>query len=125
MFQIHMGVPEMEEFWNTFQKKVTSGTAGKDEIRIFKKLGKAFRQLANDPRHPGLNSHEISSLSKRVGFKIWESYLENNTPAAGRIFWAYGPNRGDITIMGLEPHPDDKAKSYDKITLSSMGKPVS
>ena len=66
MFQIHMGVPEMEEFWNTLQKKVTSGTAGKDEIRIFKKLGKAFRQLANDPRHPGLNSHEISSLSKRI-----------------------------------------------------------
>jgi hypothetical protein len=125
MFQIHMGVPEMEEFWNALQEKVTSGSASKDEIKAFKKIGKALRQLSNDPRHPGLQSHEIASLSKREGFKIWESYLENNTPAAGRIFWAYGPNRGDITIMGLEPHPDDKTKSYDKVTLSSMGKPVS
>ena len=120
-----MGVPEMEEFWSTLQNKVVSGNAGKDEVRIFKKVGKALKQLAEDPRHPGLNSHEISSLSKREGFKVWESYLQNNTPAAGRIFWAYGPERGDITIMGLEPHPDNKSRSYDKITLSSMGTIIS
>lgn len=29
--------------------------------------------------------------------KIFQSYLENNTPAAGRLFWAYGPDSGDIT----------------------------
>ena len=56
--------------------------------------------------------------------KVWESYLENNTPAAGRIFWAYGPEQGDITVIGLEPHPNDKANAHKKITLAQMGKEV-
>lgn len=56
--------------------------------------------------------------------KVWESYLENNTPAAGRIFWAYGPEQGDITVIGPESHPNDKANAYKKITLSQMGKEV-
>jgi len=41
---------------------------------------------------------------------------------AGRIFWCYGPDKGDITIIGLEPHPEDKSIGYRKITLSAMGK---
>ena len=52
--------------------------------------------------------------------KVWQSYLENNTPKAGRIYWVYGPDKGDITIIGLEPHPEDKSNAYQKITLSSM-----
>jgi len=31
--------------------------------------------------------------------------LENNIPAAGCLFWAYGPDRGDITVLAVEPHP--------------------
>ncbi|WP_231364260.1 hypothetical protein [Treponema socranskii] len=53
---------------------------------------------------------------------FWESYLENNKPAAGRIFWVYDPNKSDITIIGLEPHPNDKKDAYRKITLSAMDK---
>lgn len=56
--------------------------------------------------------------------KVWQSYLENRPPAAGRIFLVYGPNRGDITIIGIEPHPNDKSNAYDTITLSSMGEEV-
>ena len=36
------------------------------------------------------------------------SYLENHKPVAGRIFWVYGPDKNDITIIGIEPHPNDK-----------------
>ena len=57
--------------------------------------------------------------------RVWESYLENNTPKAGRIFWVYAPERNDITIIGLEPHPDDKNNAYKKTTLSRIGKSVS
>ncbi|MGI5123088.1 hypothetical protein H0R97_01305 [Treponema socranskii] len=53
---------------------------------------------------------------------FWELYLENNKPAAGRIFWVYDPNKSDITIIGLEPHPNDKKDAYRKITLSAMDK---
>ena len=121
MNNIRLGVPEMKDFWDNLCKKVASGKANKSDEKLYKKVGKAMALLKQDPRYPGLETHEISSLSQRYGMKVWESYLENNTPAAGRIFWVYGPNRGDITIIGLEPHPNDKVKAYDKVTLSSMG----
>ena len=124
MYNIRMGIPEMEAFWNELCAKVNSGTANKDDVILHKKLGKALLGLSKNPRHPGLESHEISSLSKRYGMKVWQSYLENKTPKAGRIFWVYGPNRMDITIIGLEPHPEDKSNAYNKITLSSMGNPL-
>ena len=91
---------------------------------LYKQLGKAMALLSSNPKHPGLNSHEITSLSSRYGMKVFESYLENNTPKAGRIFWVYGPNKKDITIIGLEPHPDDKSNAYRKVTLSAMGEEV-
>ena len=96
----------------------------KEEEKLRRQMGKAMALLSSNPRHPGLHSHEITSLTARYGLKVWESYLENNTPRAGRIFWCYGPDQGSITIIGLEPHPEDKANSYKKITLSSIGQEV-
>ncbi len=125
IYSIHMGVPEMEALWNDLRNKVKQGVAKRKEARLYKQLGKSMTLLSDNPRHPGLQSHEINALTARYGMKVWESYLENNTPAAGRIFWVYGPNQGDITIIGLEPHPDDKSNAYRKITLSSMGNGIS
>ncbi len=124
MYSIVMGIPEMQDFWNTLCSKVKSGSATKDEVKLHKKMGKALIHLQQNPRHPGLETHEITSLSRRYGTKVWQSYIENQTPAAGRIYWCYDPNRGEITIIGLEPHPNDKANAYDKITLSSMGEVI-
>lgn len=124
MFEIHMGIPEMEEFWNGLTNKIKSRTASRSEIRQYRLIGKALLLLSNDPRHPGLHSHEISSLTARYGQKVWESYLENGKPAAGRLFWTYGPSQGAITILAIEPHPNDKSNSYSKITLSSMGEKI-
>ena len=124
MFEIHMGVPEMEAFWKKLESKVDSGRANKSEIQIFNRIGKTLFLLSKDPRHPGLHSHEIASLSARYGRKVWESYIENNKPAAGRLFWVYGPGQGEITIIAIEPHPNDKSNAYKKITLSSMGKEI-
>ena len=124
MFEIRLGIPEMEKLWNSLSEKFHNCSAKKNETKLYKQLGKAMALLQNDPRHPGLNSHEISSLTARYGMKVFESYLENNTPKAGRIFWVYDPKKKDITIIGLEPHPDDKSNAYKKITLSSMGEEV-
>ena len=33
-----------------------------------------------------------------------QSYLENKTSGAMRMYWVYGPDQKDITIIGLEPH---------------------
>ena len=115
-----MGVPEMAEFWSSLKEKNGSGKATKTESSLYKKIGKALALLAADPRHPGLNSHEVNALTVRYGLKVWESYLENSKPAAGRLFWVYGPNKGDITVVAIEPHPNDKSNAYRKITLSAM-----
>ena len=120
MFQIHMGVPEMVSFWTDLKEKADSGKASKTEMKKYRLIGKALLQLARDPRYPGLQSHEIAVLSARYGMKVWCSYLQNNTPSAGRLFWVYGPGKGDITVIAIEPHPDDKENAYRKITLSSM-----
>lgn len=116
-----MGIPEMKDFWDDLAKRVEDGTANKNEIKKFDKLGRAFYHLSLDPFYPGLNTHEIPEMSKRYGEKVWQSYLENNKPAAGRFYWSYGPGKNDITITGLEPHPNTKTNAYKKIKLSDMG----
>ncbi len=44
-------------------------------------------------------------MSGLVGEKVFEFYAEQNTPAAYRIFWHYGPGKGVITIIGISSHP--------------------
>ncbi len=58
-------------------------------------------------RHPSLNTHEFTSRKGPNGEKMLESYAENNTPAAYRIFWYYpkGQPRGTIAIAAITPHP--------------------
>ena len=71
----------------------------------YKSVGKALYLMQADLRHPGLNTHEFSSLSKTMGCKVFESYAQNNTPGAYRIFWRYGPGKKQITILSITQHP--------------------
>jgi hypothetical protein len=35
------------------------------------------------------------------------------------MYWVYGPGKGEITVIGPEPHPEDKKSSgYAKVKLS-------
>ena len=115
---IYFGIPEIRDFWISLNEKVNSNTATKDETKLLKKLSKALVLLSSNPRHNSLHSHEISILTERYGMKVFESYLENRKPAAGRLFWVYYPP-GAITIIAFERHPNNTKHSYEKITLSS------
>jgi hypothetical protein len=70
-----------------------------------KAVDKALDYLESNPRHPSLNTHEYTSLSRKYGFKIYEAYAENHTPGAYRIFWHYGPSKKNITIIAITAHP--------------------
>ena len=70
-----------------------------------KAVRKALGYLELNPRHPGLNTHKYSSIEGPHGEEIFEAYAENNTPAAYRIFWLYGPDKKNITIVAITPHP--------------------
>ena len=112
----------MDLLWTDLSNKAKKGTLGKDEKKLYKKLEKAMNFLSNDPKHPGLHSHEIEAISKRCGVKVWQSYLENKTSGAGRIYWVYGPEKNEITIVGLESHPENKKSAgYEKVRLSVTG----
>ena len=111
----------MEAFWNDLSTRKQTGKLDKNEQRFFKKWVKALGYLSANPRHNSLGSHEIDELTRKYGIKIFQSYLENETPAAGRMFWAYGPDRRDITILAIEPHPEDQKKgAYERIKLASF-----
>lgn len=120
MFEILMGVPEMKAFWEDLKKQKKGGSLSGDREELFKKFGKAIQFLAADPRHRGLQTHEIDSLSRRYGQKVFQSYLGKGTHA-WRMFWVYGPERKQITIIGLEPHPEDsKRGAYERVSLSDL-----
>lgn len=40
-----------------------------------------------------------------MGEEIFEAYIENKTPGAYRIFWYYGPDNNQITVVAITPHP--------------------
>jgi hypothetical protein len=71
----------------------------------YKPVKKTLQYLAENPRHRSLQTHEYSSLLGPSGEKVFEAYAEQNTPAAYRVFWYYGPSKGRITILAITPHP--------------------
>ena len=100
-FNIRMGIPEMQELWLDLQEKYRSGNIKKKEEQLYKKWGKALKLLSADPGYPSLQTHEIEPLSRRYGMKVWQSYLENKTRGAMRMYWVYGPDQKDNTTMCL------------------------
>lgn len=70
-----------------------------------KAVRKTLGFLETNPRHPSLNTHKFSSLQGPENEEVFEAYAENNTPAAYRIFWYYGPSKKEITIIAITAHP--------------------
>ena len=97
MFKIFL-TPEAERTLNHLK-------ANKSLEKRYKAAVKALKYLANNPRHPGLQTHVFESLSGPNGEKVFEAYAEQNTPAAYRIFWFYGPQKGEITVFAITHHP--------------------
>lgn len=74
-------------------------------VKRYKAVIKAMKLLAANPRHKSLRTYEYTSLRGPGGEKVFEAYAEQSTPAAYRIFWCYGPNAHQITILAITPHP--------------------
>jgi len=93
--------------------KVVLTTAAREDLESLaatnenkhRKVRRTLGILETNPRYGGLNSHKYETLNGPSGEDVWESYVENNTPAAFRIFWFYGPAQGIITILRITPHP--------------------
>jgi hypothetical protein len=91
--------PEAEKVLNDLQ-------AQQQYTAKLKKVRKALRLLEQaGPQYPGLHSHDYQSIPGPGGSTLWESYVENKTPSAWRVWWIYGPETGQITITTIGPHP--------------------
>lgn len=71
----------------------------------YKAVIKTFKLLTQDPRHPGLQTHIYYSLQGPNGEKVFEAYAQQSTSAAYRVFFYYGPSKGELTIFAITPHP--------------------
>jgi hypothetical protein len=74
---------------------------------LFKQVKKCIDLLLENPRHPGLNTHQFKSLPNPYNEKekVFEAYAQQNISAAYRVFWCYGPEQGQITILAITSHP--------------------
>lgn len=70
-----------------------------------KAVKKTLGYLELNPKHPSLQTHKYRSHTGLNGEDVFEAYAQNNTPGAYRVFWCYGPKKGDITIIAITPHP--------------------
>ena len=77
----------------------------KSKLRQFKAVGKIIGYMQVNLRHPSLNTHKFDQLKSPFGGAVFESYAQNKTPGAYRIFWVHGPEKGEITILAIIPHP--------------------
>lgn len=100
---------ELEKLAETaFENRKKRGESKSSRIEgLFKQVYKTVTLLKSNPRHPGLNTHEYDSIVNPYNSKqkVFEAYAQNNTPAAYRVFWCYGPNNKQITIIGITQHP--------------------
>jgi hypothetical protein len=74
---------------------------------LFAQVIKCLSLLENNPRHPSLQTHEFTSIEHpyKKGGKVFEAYVQHRTPGAYRVFWCYGPGKGEITLIAITPHP--------------------
>lgn len=76
----------------------------KDKIKL-KRVQKCLGLIQSDSKHPGLRTHKYCSIKTEDGGDLFQSYVENKTPAAWRVFWHWGPGESTITIVAIAPHP--------------------
>jgi hypothetical protein len=70
-----------------------------------KKVLKTLGLMQVNLRHPGLNTHKYDSLKGPDNAEVFEAYVENRTPGAYRVFWCYGPQQDELTILTITSHP--------------------
>jgi hypothetical protein len=111
-----------------YKKEQESKEKTRQPIKIEKTDGakKDLKELKNDPnrqhvltavnktiefmetnlRHGSLQAHEYHNMLGPKNERVFESYVQNKTPRAYRIFWCYEQdNENTILILAITNHP--------------------
>lgn len=72
---------------------------------ILKAVRKTLGLMETNLRHPGLKTHKYQSIKGPQGEEVFEAYAQNQTSGAYRVFRHYGPEKNQISIVAIVPHP--------------------
>ena len=93
------------EFSEEADRQLSHLERTKSKKAVLRAVRKTLGLMETNLRHPSLNTHKYSSLVGPNGEEIFESYAQNKTPGAYRVFWFYGPQKSVITIVAMVSHP--------------------
>lgn len=70
----------------------------------FKKVKRAIRMMREvGPTYPSFCTHHMDYLKGPEGATIWNSYVENKTSQAWRMYWMRCGD-GSIQVISIGPH---------------------
>ncbi len=92
------------QFSEQAKLKIIELKLDKSKKGLLKQLNRVLGFMETNLKHPSLNTHKFSEMQCKLG-DVFESYAQNNTPDAYRIFWVCGPGKGEIYILDITPHP--------------------
>ena len=74
---------------------------------LVKQIKKTIGCLQTNLRHPSLQTHPFHSLEHpyNPNETVFEAYVQPHRPAEYRLFWCYGPRKGQITVLAITPPP--------------------
>ena len=102
-------------FTPTADEQLTSIEGDPSRKGVLKQVRKTLGYLETNLRAKSLQTHEFESLTRRYGRKVFEAYIQQDTPRAYRVFWHYGDDEIDkngkhipiITVIAITPHPPE------------------
>lgn len=101
-----MSTPQFTlKFTAEAQKQLEDLEKDKGLEKRLKAVRKSLGLMQTNLHHPSLKTHEITTLTRAYGWKVFEAYAESKTPAAYRVFWYYSQNQGEIIVVSITPHP--------------------
>jgi hypothetical protein len=83
--------------------KIHELKSDKSKKGLLKQLNKVLGFMETNLRHPSLNTHKFTEISCKLG-DVFETYAQNNTLGAYRVFWVYGPGKKELYILEITPH---------------------
>lgn len=85
-------MPEFHiELTETAREQINQLVGDPSKKVVAKAVIKSLSFMRTNIKHPSLNTHKYNEMSGLNGETVFESYAQNNTPGAYRIFWFYGP----------------------------------
>jgi len=93
------------QIWFSIEAAESLACLEQVDIKKCRKVKKTLALMQTNLRHPSLCTHKYDEYTGPAGEEVFESYVENKTPGAYRVFWCYGPPQRIITILAITPHP--------------------